>query len=263
MEVDNLETTEGGKSGFGSSDLNPKRSITAKEEGVNISFLHGDTDNNEFFSAKDIGYHPGLTNEREMLSSAHRNAAMRRTMNDAFLDKNKMAGNEEEKWQDGGRELVTFREGGKRIPDEWIEKDWLLYYKNWLYITENEALPTEIAQGCHDSLVAGHFGSENTIEIVTRDFYSKGLADWIRDYVRSCDECQHSKSWRHAKYGSLPPFEVPYAAWSSISMDFITQLPESQGKTQIMVLVDLFTKMGYFVGLHENATAKDIADTFL
>ena len=149
------------------------------------------------------------------------------------------------------------------MPDEWIEKDGLLYFKNRLYIPEDEALQTEIAQGCHDSLVAGHFGQEKTIEIVTRDFYWKKFADWIRDYVRSCDECQHSKSPRHAKYGLLQPLEVPYAAWSSISTDFITQLPESQGKTQIMVVVDRFTKMAHFIGLHENATAKDVADTFL
>jgi len=41
------------------------------------------------------------------------------------------------------------------------------------------------------------------------------------------------------------------------------QLPESQGKTQIMVVVDRFTKMAHFIGLHENATTKEVADTFL
>jgi len=55
IEVDDLATTERGKSGFGSSDLNPKPSITAKEEGVKICFLHADTDNNELFSAADLG----------------------------------------------------------------------------------------------------------------------------------------------------------------------------------------------------------------
>jgi len=124
-------------------------------------------------------------------------------MNDSFLDNIRVAGKEDQKWQDQGRELVGLREIGKKMPGEWIEKDGLLYYKNWLYIRENEALQTEIAQSCHDSLVAGHFGQDKTIEIVTRDFYWKGLANWIRDYVRSCDECQHSKSARHAKYGLL------------------------------------------------------------
>jgi len=84
-----------------------------------------------------------------------------------------MAGNEEEKWQDRGCELVMLREGGKKIVDKRIEKDGLLYYKNRLYIPENEVLQTRIAQGCHDSLVAVPFGQEKTIEIVTRDFYWK------------------------------------------------------------------------------------------
>jgi len=58
MEVDDLGITERGKMGFGSSHMNPKRSITAKEEEVKICFLHTDTSKNEFFNAADIGYHP-------------------------------------------------------------------------------------------------------------------------------------------------------------------------------------------------------------
>jgi len=184
MKVDDLGITERGKMGFGSSDMNPKRSIPAKEEDVKICFLHMDTSENEFFSTADIGCYPRLMKEKEILSSAQVNSALTWTMNDSFLDKIRVAGNENEKWQDRGPELVRLRESGKKMPDKWIEKDGLLYYKNRLYIPEDEALQTEIAQGCHDSLVAGHFGQEKTIEIVTRDFYWKRLADWIRDYVR-------------------------------------------------------------------------------
>jgi len=62
---------------------------------------------------------------------------------------------------------------------------------------------------------------------------------------------------------SNQPLEVPYVAWTSISGNFITQLPESQGQTQIMVVVDRFTKMAHFISLATNPTAKDDADTFL
>jgi len=48
-----------------------------------------------------------------------------------------------------------------------------------------------------------------------------------------------------------------------MSTDFITQLPESQGKTQIIVVVDRFTNIPHFIGLHENTSAKDVADPFL
>jgi len=39
MEVDDLEVNKRGKMGFGSSDLNPKRSIVAKEAKIKICFL--------------------------------------------------------------------------------------------------------------------------------------------------------------------------------------------------------------------------------
>jgi len=201
--------------------------------------------------------------ERNMLSRTHVNAALTRTMNASFQEIIRVAGKEDEKWQERGREVVRLRESGEKMPDEWIEKEGLLNYENCLYTPDDEARQTEIAPGCHDSIVAWHFGQKKMIQIVTRDFYWKELAEWIRDDVRCCDECQQSKSRRHTKYGLLQLLVVPYAAWSSISTDFITQLPESQGKTQIMVVVDGFTKMALFIGLQENATAKDIADTFL
>jgi len=110
MEVDHLLKTERGKMGFGSSDLHPKRSITAKEAGVQICFLHTHASDNEFFSRTYISYDPWLMNEKQMVSSAHVNPALRRTMNDLFLDKIRVDGKEEAKWQERGCELVRLRE---------------------------------------------------------------------------------------------------------------------------------------------------------
>jgi len=154
------------------------------------------------------------------------------------------------------------RKQRKGVPKNWTNKDRLLHYKNRLYIPNDEGLQTTIAKGCHDWQRAGHFRQEKMVEIVTWDFYWKALTAWINDYVRSCDECQHNKSARHARYGLLQPLQSPFAGWTSISTDLITNLPESQGHTQIMVVVDRFTKMEHFIGLDGNAMAKDVADTF-
>ena len=56
--------------GFGSSDMSPKRSIQADEERIDISFLYASREENEFFEATDIGQHPQLLEEEEMLSTA-------------------------------------------------------------------------------------------------------------------------------------------------------------------------------------------------
>ena len=61
-----------------------------------------------------------------MLSSTHVNPTLTCTMNDSFLDKIRVAGKEDEMWQERGRELVRVRESGKKIRDNWIEKNALL-----------------------------------------------------------------------------------------------------------------------------------------
>jgi len=133
------------------------------------------------------------------------------------------------------KDLITHE---KELPNNWQYKNGFSYFKNRLYIPADDALKTKMAKGCLTSKVAGHFVMKKTIEIITRDIYWKGFTEWINDYVRSCDECQHNKSPRHTRWGLLQPLETPYAAWNSISTDFITQLPESQGYTQIMVVVN-------------------------
>ena len=71
------------------------------------------------------------------------------------------------------------------------------------------------------------------------------------------------KALRHARLGLLHILQGPFAAWASTSVDFITHLPESAGNSQIMVIVDRFTKMGHFIRFEEKGTAQDVVDVVL
>ena len=227
-----------------------------------MCFLHPDPWNNTFYDEEDILTHADMIREVTLLSNAIIAAVQMQTMDEIFLDHIRAAGKDDDTWTESEGELSGIKERNEQLPKNWQLEDGI-YYKNRLLIPPKEELLTEIAKGCHDSKVAGQFGQEKTIELVTRKLYWEKLTNWINDYVRSCDGCQDNKSPRHTKYGLLQPLEVRYAAWTSISVEFITQLPESQGKTQIMVVVDRFTKMAHFIGLETNATARDVADTFL
>lgn len=50
--------------------------------------------------------------------------------------------------------------------------------------------------------------------------------------------------------------------WSDISMDFITHLPPSQGKTVILVVVDRFSKCAHFIPMTSGFTAVSVAKVF-
>ena len=110
--------------------------------------------------------------------------------------------------------------------------------------------------------VAGHFGKHKTVDIIRCDFYWPDLDKWIAKYVKECDACQRNKKVRHREYGLLQPLEVPYAPWSSISMDFIVGLPTVHGYNQIWTVVDRFSKIVHFITL-KSTSARELVDSFI
>ena len=116
----------------------------------------------------------------------------------------------------------------------------------------------------HDSKVVGHFGQFKTLERLRQNFFWSNMDEEIKDYVKSCHVCQRDKTSRQKKYGLLQPQDIPHQPLKSISMDCITGLPESNGCTQIWVVVDCLTKMNHFIPMvtGENSPAKDRAITY-
>jgi hypothetical protein len=85
----------------------------------------------------------------------------------------------------------------------------------------------------------------------------------IIEYIRSCLECQKDKVTHHKPYGLLSPLELPYTPWTSIAMDFITDLPLSADCDQLWVIVDRFTKMAHFILLKKDQkTAEHLVKVF-
>jgi hypothetical protein len=138
----------------------------------------------------------------------------------------------EQEVADGPREApLNSREARKK--DVLEIKDGLLYRKGMLWIPEDKDLINSVLESEHDTKVAGHMGQDKTIELLRRSFWWPKMDERIIDFVRSCPECQRNKASRHHPYGLLSPLELPYAPWQSIAMDFITDLPLSDGCDQL------------------------------
>src|SRR5258708_40115009 len=75
--------------------------------------------------------------------------------------------------------------------------------------------------------------------------------------------CAHSKANRHKPYGFLKQLPIPPRPWESISMDFIEQLPTSEGHTAILVIVDCLTKQSLFIPTHDSIDSLELAQLFL
>ena len=214
MEVDGLDKTESAGKGIGSSG----QGLELKEVQPSICFLHADG-NHQFFDHFDIDQHIVLGKGQVLLSNAIIAKANLRNIEEGFITSVKDAAIEDKSWMSRLEELEALKEKGKELPKQWSISNSLLYYKDRLFIPKNEDLQTLIAKQYHDSQIAGHFRQEKSLEIITQDFYWKGITDWVNDYVRSCTTCQQAKAPRHAPYGLLNPLQVPYTAWASTSAD--------------------------------------------
>jgi hypothetical protein len=142
-------------------------------------------------------------------------------------------------------------------------QDDLLLHEGLVCVPDNQELKKQILQECHDSPMAGHFGITKTFDLVSRTFHWPGMRKYIMDYVGGCDICQRSKSSNHKPYGLLQPLPIADRPWASISVDFITQLPESNGFSAICVFVDRFTKMAHFAPTTDNVDAEMTVQLFL
>jgi len=142
-------------------------------------------------------------------------------------------------------------------------KEGLLFLDERIYVPSEDSLKLRILRSRHDHPTAGHPGRNKTLLIVRRDFYWPGIKDYVERYVQGCHQCRRAKASRHKPYGLLQPLPVPQRPWSSISMDFIDQLPESQGFDAILVVIDRLTKMGVLVASTTRVTAEELAVLFV
>ena len=114
----------------------------------------------------------------------------------------------------------------------------------------------------HTSPLGGHSGFLKTYHRVKKEFFWDGLKSDIEKFVAECLVCQQNKV-ETIKTPSLPhPLSIPSQPWEEISMDFITGLPKSKGKSVIMVVVDRLTKYAHFCALSHPFKASTAATTF-
>ncbi|RZK39669.1 MAG: hypothetical protein EOO61_07030 [Hymenobacter sp.] len=153
-------------------------------------------------------------------------------------------------------EYLTYGRQGFSID----ESDELLYYKGMIYVPPE--LRLTILMASHDSQMAGHWGTTKTLEQIQRTYWWPKMRSMVQEYVSSCTTCQRTKPDRQKPAGLLHPLPVASERWSSLTIDFMTDLPPCQGYDSIMVVVDRFTKMAHFMPCTKDITAEQTSTLF-
>uniref|UniRef100_A0A803TUR5 Gypsy retrotransposon integrase-like protein 1 n=1 Tax=Anolis carolinensis TaxID=28377 RepID=A0A803TUR5_ANOCA len=138
-------------------------------------------------------------------------------------------------------------------------KNDLLCYRNHVYIPPGAGREKALCL-CHDT---GHFGFVKTLHLVRRKYWWPLMRKDVKAYVHQCPVCATVKGGGGKPSGLLRPLENPAAPWEHISMDFIVDLPPSNGKTVIWVVVDLFSKQAHFIPCRSMPNAEQLAQLFI
>jgi hypothetical protein len=90
-----------------------------------------------------------------------------------------------------------------------------------------------------------------------------GLKSDVKRFVAECLVCQKNKVETIKTPSILQPLSILSQRWEEVSMDFITGLPNSEGKSVIMVIVDRLTKYAHFCALSHPFKASTVATSFM
>ena len=141
-------------------------------------------------------------------------------------------------------------------------QDGLLYRNHLLYIPD-AACHTRVLQHCHIDPLVGHFGVAKTFELLSRGFWWPQPWKLVKEFIKTCDICVHSKAAHHHPYSLLHPLPLPSRPWASLSMDFIIDLPCLDDHDTVLVIVYQFSKMTHFVPCSKTTSGEERADLFL
>ena len=126
-------------------------------------------------------------------------------------------------------------------------KQGVLYKDDALWVPEDERLLARLIGEAHDPPASGHPGVHRTMDLLRRHYYWPRMRDAVVRFTRNCHRCQRSKAPRDKYNGLLHPLPIPEQRWKDISMDFITGLPEVDGRNAILTVIDRLSKERHYI----------------
>jgi hypothetical protein len=121
------------------------------------------------------------------------------------------------------------------------------------------SFPLNLFKEIHSGGLGGYFGVDKTTSLVKEIYFWPNINKDVGNFVEFFRIYQLEKG-RSQNIGLYTPFPIPKRPWEDVSMDFVLGLPRMQrGHDYVMVVVDKFSNMAYFIPCRKTNDATEVA----
>jgi len=140
------------------------------------------------------------------------------------------------------------------------EEKLLFCRRHWVLLSE--LLCTKLIQYTHDSTMAEHSERDETDVLLSQQFFWPEMLQNVCTFCQNCNKCCTNNSWKDCWQGFLKPLSVSERIWQKIFIDFVVDLPSSEGCMNLLIITDHLNKR-IILELCKNMTAEWVAQTFI
>ncbi|KAA3474265.1 reverse transcriptase [Gossypium australe] len=120
--------------------------------------------------------------------------------------------------------------------------------KDRICVPKDEELIWKILHEAHNSCMSIHLGSVKMYNDLRKMYWWSGMKRDISEFISKCLICQQVKVEHQVPSGLLQPVMVPEWKWDCITMDFMSRLPLTPKKKDVVwIVVDRLTKSAHFI----------------
>ena len=123
-----------------------------------------------------------------------------------------------------------------------------------------DSVRSKVLLWAHSNRLTCHPGITRTLAFLHQRFWWSTMVPDTQAFIAACPTCAQNKTSTRPLSGLLHPLPIPTRPWSHIAVDFVTGLPNSNGNTTILTIIDRFSKAAHFVALPALPSARGTAD---
>ncbi|KAK8644554.1 hypothetical protein V6N13_123857 [Hibiscus sabdariffa] len=195
----------------------------------------------------DIDYHPGKANVVADALNRKLNSEQKLLL-ELQVQSDLVSRIQELQKIDPELQKISKNLGAKHNLDFSVKSNGLLYFKDRLCVPNDVGLRKEMLDEAHQSSFTIHPRSIKIYKDLKPLYWWPGMKTATTNYVSKCLTCQKVNVEHQAPTGLPQPLKFPQWKWERITMDFLSGLPITPQKNDVMwVIVDRLTKSAHVI----------------